>query len=51
MQRTARDLQKLADGSIHIAKKALYYGYIPLILFLGARTVRLDMLMGQGQPM
>lgn len=47
MDRTARDLKKVADGSMSLAKKALYYGYIPLILILGARTIRMDMLFGQ----
>lgn len=38
MQKTIKDLSKMSNHSIHYAKKALYYGYIPLILFLGLKT-------------
>lgn len=49
MERTLRDVNKLWDTSLEVGKTVMYYGYIPLILFLGARTVKLDMLFG-GQP-
>lgn len=50
MERTVKDLKKLGSASLKTAKKAIYYGFIPLVIILGARTIRLENFMSQ-QPM
>lgn len=49
MEKTMRDLKKYGDISYKYAKKAIYYGFIPLVIVLGARTIRWDAVMAQGQ--
>lgn len=41
MQKTVKDLKKLSTNSIKVAKKAIYYGFIPLVIILGIRTVKI----------
>lgn len=50
MEKTIKDIKKLSGSSLKISKKLVYYGFIPLVIILGARTVKLDNLMNQ-QPM
>ena len=50
MEKTIKDIKKLGGSSLKISKKLVYYGFIPLVIILGARTVKLDNLMNQ-QPM
>jgi hypothetical protein len=50
MDKTIKDIKKLSNNSLKIGKKLVYYGFIPLVVILGARTVRMDLFMNQ-QPM
>lgn len=43
-------MKKISNNSIKVAKKAIYYGFIPLVIILGVRTIKFDALMSQ-QPM
>jgi hypothetical protein len=49
MDKTIKDLQKLSNSSVKVAKKVIYYGFIPLVIILGIRTVKLENFMNQ-QP-
>ena len=49
MNRTLRDLNKIKDATLSVGKTVIYYGYIPLIVVLGMRTMNKEMLFG-GQP-
>lgn len=51
MQRTINDISKFGNKSIHYGKKAIYYGYIPLIIALGLKTVNLGAMFGEQPPM
>ncbi len=42
MDRTIKDLKKYGASSYKVVKKALYYGFIPLVIILGARTMKLQ---------
>jgi hypothetical protein len=39
MQRTLKDIQKIGSKGQHVLKFSLYYLYIPVIIYLGAKTV------------
>lgn len=39
MNRTINDLKKLNNQGQKVFKSFFYYGYIPVILFLGIKTV------------
>jgi hypothetical protein len=39
MQRTLKDIQKLGSKGQHILKFGFYYFYIPIIVYLGVKTV------------
>lgn len=39
MDGVVKDLKKIGTQSAQISKKLIYYGYIPLILYLGFKTV------------
>ncbi len=39
MQRTLQDIKKLSNNSQHVMKMFFYYGYIPLIVYFGIKTV------------
>jgi hypothetical protein len=39
MDGVIKDLKKIEEKGTLIAKKLIYYGYIPLILYIGGRTV------------
>ncbi len=45
-----KDLKKIGDVSYKAAKKAIYFGFIPLVLILGLKTVDFGNFMNQ-QPM
>lgn len=47
MEKTWRDLKKLSSTSMTITKKAVYYGFIPLVVILGLRTVNIENFTGQ----
>lgn len=47
MEKTWRDLKKLSSTSMTFTKKAVYYGFIPLVVILGLRTVNLENFTGQ----
>lgn len=47
MEKTWRDLKKLSSTSMTYTKKAVYYGFIPLIVILGLRTVNMENFTGQ----
>jgi len=51
MDKTRKDLKKLADKSFSVGKTLVYYGYIPLICILGARTIQWDALINNNPPM
>ena len=42
MDRTIKDLKKYGASSYKVVKKALYYGFIPLVIIVGARTMKLQ---------
>jgi hypothetical protein len=49
MKKTYEDLRRVGSTALNISKKVAYYGYIPLIIILGLRTVNFDaMIMQQG---
>lgn len=50
MERTVKDLKKIGDVSYKATKKAIYFGFIPLVLILGLKTVDWQNLFNQ-QPM
>jgi hypothetical protein len=39
MDGVIKDLKKIEEKGMLLAKKLIYYGYIPLILYIGGRTV------------
>lgn len=39
MEKTAKDLKKIGTTTLSLAKKAVYYGFIPTIIILGVRTI------------
>ena len=39
LQTTIKDVKKLTDKSSNVVKGAMYYGFIPAILYFGLRTV------------
>ena len=39
MDGVIKDLGKIQSTGTQVFKKLVYYGYIPLILYLGARTI------------
>jgi hypothetical protein len=51
MDKTVKDLKKVSYGAFGLAKTAMYYGYIPLIIVLGLRTIKWEMLTSQGPPL
>ena len=44
MDGVMKDLSKIQSTSTLVFKKMVYYGYIPLILYLGGRTIDWSML-------
>jgi hypothetical protein len=38
MDGVIKDLKKIETQGMHIIKKVIYYGYIPLILYIGFKT-------------
>lgn len=51
MEKTMKDLSKLGNSSMYYAKKAIYYGYIPLIVYLGLKTTNLSSMFTEPPPM
>jgi hypothetical protein len=49
MQKTMKGMQKLGRVSYDVSKKAIFYGFIPLLIILGLRTVKLENFISQ-QP-
>jgi hypothetical protein len=47
MKKTIQDLSKIGSTTVNIAKKIAYYGYIPLIIVLGLRTIDFNAMMAQ----
>jgi hypothetical protein len=39
MQKTVQDLKKLTSKAINLGKGFLYYAYIPVVVYLGIKTV------------
>lgn len=46
MEKTIKDLSKAGTASYGILKKAVYYGFIPMVIILGLRTVKLEAFTG-----
>ena len=44
MDKTIKDIQKISSKSYSTLKTLVYYGYVPLVLFLGFRTADLSRL-------
>ena len=51
MDKTKKDLKKLSNKAFSAGKTLLYYGYIPLICILGAKTINWDAIMNSNPPM
>jgi hypothetical protein len=51
MKKTAKDLEKLGEAATRWVKFGLYYMYIPLVLYLGYTTVKLDNFLGAAAPL
>jgi hypothetical protein len=47
MKTTTNDLKKYAGKSWELAKGAVYWGYLPVLLFLGFKTIDWDRLKTQ----
>jgi hypothetical protein len=39
LQATVKDLRKVSDKSVSVVKGAMYYAFIPAILYFGLKTV------------
>ncbi len=39
LQTTLKDIEKLSNKSVNVVKVAMYYAFIPTIVYLGARTI------------
>jgi ABC-type arginine transport system permease subunit len=39
LQTTVKDVMKITDKSVNVVKGAMYYAFIPAILYLGIKTV------------
>ena len=50
MEKTVKDLKKLTNSGSKYLKSSIYYAYIPVILFLGFKTMNWDNITGK-QPM
>jgi len=42
MKKTAKDLEKLGEAAIKWVKLGLYYIYIPIVLYVGIKTVKME---------
>ena len=51
MDKTIKDIKKITNTGSKYLKTAIYYGYLPLILYLGFKTVNFDNFKQQAQPM
>lgn len=38
-QSTVKDIKKLSNKSVNVVKGAMYYAFIPAILYFGVKTV------------
>ncbi len=51
MDKTRKDLKKIGDKAFSTTKTLIYYGYIPLICILGAKTINWDAIINSNPGM
>jgi hypothetical protein len=49
MKATIRDLSKMSSKSVNVVKTFLYYGFIPSIVYMGAKTIQWEQFLGPQQ--
>lgn len=50
MKKTAKDLEKLGEAATRLVKFGLYYLYIPIVLYVGYTTVKMENFLGTAAP-
>lgn len=46
MKKTVKDIEKLTEGGIKWLKSGLYYLYLPVVIAVGLKTVRMENFFG-----